>query len=51
MENRKHRPTIGRTLNTNILNNTEEISAPVHVFTLNTGRKAKFTEIKVDHDK
>ncbi|EKB2117262.1 ParB/RepB/Spo0J family partition protein, partial [Escherichia coli] len=32
-------------------NNTEEISAPVHVFTLNTGRKAKFTEIKVDHDK
>ncbi|HFW7278286.1 TPA: hypothetical protein ACIDCY_004489, partial [Shigella sonnei] len=22
MENRKHRPTIGRTLNTNILNNT-----------------------------
>ncbi|EPA1641033.1 hypothetical protein ACQ0YF_004243, partial [Shigella sonnei] len=23
MENRKHRPTIGRTLNTNILNNTE----------------------------
>ncbi|EOU7577874.1 hypothetical protein ACODL6_004634, partial [Shigella sonnei] len=26
MENRKHRPTIGRTLNTNILNNTEEIS-------------------------
>lgn len=52
MENRKHRPTIGRTLNTNILNNnTKELSELVHVFTLNTGRKAKFTEVKVDYDK
>ncbi len=50
MENRKHRP-YWPYAEYKILNNTEEISAPVHVFTLNTGRKAKFTEIKVDHDK
>lgn len=52
MENRKHRPTIGRTLNMNILNNnSQESPAPVHVFILNTGRKAKFTEVNVEYGK